>query len=401
MKVALVHDWLTGMRGGERCLEVFCDVFPDAHLYTLICKKNSLSPSLKSMHIRTSNLQVFPFVEKYYRYLLPIMPAAIEQFKPKGYDLILSSSHCVAKGIRTEKNTCHICYCFTPMRYIWDQSSQYFNKTNAGPVTRFIFQLVKKYLQNWDIKSAEKVDHFVAISHHVSNRIKKFYNRSSVVIYPPVNTNFFELSDSVDDYYLVVSAFAPYKKIDLAISAFNQLGYPLKIIGSGQCEKQLRKIAEPNIEFLGDIKNEEIKHYYSKCKAFIFPGEEDFGITPLEAMASGRPVIAFGKGGVLETVIPFTPLEKSSEKQDGKMPSAKHPVKDNSLTRFTNENSSPTGLFFEEQTANSLVEAVQQFEKIENKFDSKKIRNHTLKFDREVFEKKIREFINEKIDSRL
>jgi len=297
-----------------------------------------------------------------------MMPTAIEQFELKGYDLILSSSHCVAKGIKTDNNSLHICYCHTPMRYIWDLSSQYFSKTNAGPVTRFIFPFVKKYLQNWDVKTSEKVDYFIANSKNVSERIKRIYNRNSVVIYPPVNTNFFEISDSVDDYYLVVSAFAPYKRIDLAIKAFNRLGYPLKIIGSGQCEKQLRKIAGPNIEFLGDIKKEGIKHYYSKCKAFIFPGEEDFGITPIEAMASGRPVIAFGKGGALETVIPLT-----------------------------NENNSPTGLFFEKQTADALVEAVQQFEKIENKFDSKKIRNHTLKFDREVFEKKIREFIDKKI----
>jgi len=296
------------------------------------------------------------------------MPTAIEQFELKGYDLILSSSHCVAKGIKTDNNSLHICYCHTPMRYIWDLSSQYFSKTNAGPVTRFIFPFVKKYLQNWDVKTSEKVDYFIANSKNVSERIKRIYNRNSVVIYPPVNTNFFEISDSVDDYYLVVSAFAPYKRIDLAIKAFNRLGYPLKIIGSGQCEKQLRKIAGPNIEFLGDIKKEGIKHYYSKCKAFIFPGEEDFGITPIEAMASGRPVIAFGKGGALETVIPLT-----------------------------NENNSPTGLFFEKQTADALVEAVQQFEKIENKFDSKKIRNHTLKFDREVFEKKIREFIDKKV----
>ena len=372
MKVALVHDWLTGMRGGEKCLEVFCDIFPDASLYTLICKKNNLSSSIKKTNIRTSNLQVFPFVERYYRYLLPIMPVVIEQFEPKGYDLILSSSHCVAKGIRTEKNSCHICYCYTPMRYIWDQSSQYFNKTNAGLVTRFVFPWVKKYLQNWDKKSAEDVDHFIAISQHVSMRIKKFYNRESVVIHPPVNTKYFELSDSVDDYYLVVSAFAPYKRIDLAINAFNRLRYPLKIIGSGQCEKQLRQMAGPNIEFLGSLNDEEIKHYYSKCKALIFPGEEDFGITPLEAMASGRPVIAFGKGGALETVIPFT-----------------------------SENYSPTGLFFEEQTAESLVGAIEQFEKIENKFESKKIREHTLKFDREVFEKKIKEFINMKMNSRL
>ena len=372
LKVALVHDWLTGMRGGEKCLEVFCNIFPDAHLYTLICKKNSLSPSIKRMDIRTSNLQFFPLADKYYRYLLPLMPAAIERFELKDYDLILSSSHCVAKGIKTDKKSLHICYCFTPMRYIWDQATHYFNKENAGPATRFIYSIAKQYLQNWDIKSAKKIDHFIAISDHVSNRIKKFYNRDSDVIYPPVNTKYFKLSKNVGNYYLVVSAFAPYKRIDLAIKAFNQLGYPLKIIGGGQCEKQLRKIAGPHIEFLGYLCDEEIKHYYSRCKAFIFPGEEDFGITPLEAQASGRPVIAFGRGGALETVIPFT-----------------------------NENNSPTGLFFEKQTAKSLAGVVQEFEMISDKFESKKIRNHALQFDREVFEKKIKEYIDEKMASRL
>ncbi len=372
MKVALVHDWLTGMRGGERVLEGICGLFPYAHLYTLICKKNSLSPSLKSMHIRTSNLQFFPLADKYYRYLLPVMPAAIEQFELKDYDLILSSSHCVAKGVKTGKNACHICYCFTPMRYIWDQSSQYFNKENANPITRFTFSMFKGYLQNWDVRSSGKVDYFIASSQNVSRRIKKIYNRESEVIYPPVNTNYFEIAGEVEDYYLIVSAFAPYKRIDLAIKAFNQLGYPLKIIGGGQCEKQLRKIAGTNIEFLGYLDDEEIKHYYSRCKAFIFPGEEDFGITPLEAQASGRPVIAFGKGGALETVVPYT-----------------------------NENNTPTGLFFEEQTVESLIGAVQKFEKITDKFDSQKIREHTLKFDREVFEKKIKEFINKKMDYRL
>lgn len=376
MKVALVHDWLTGMRGGEKCLEAFCNIFPDAHLYTLIYQKNHLSPSIERMDIRTSRLQLFPYVEKYYRYLLPIMPLAVEQFKLKNYDLILSSSHCVAKGIKINKNTCHICYCFTPMRYIWDQAPHYLSKINANSVTRFIFPLFRKYLQNWDIKSSERVDHFVAISQHVSKRIKNFYNRESDVIYPPVNTKFFELSDSIDDYYLIVSAFAPYKRIDLAIRAFNQLRYPLKVIGDGQCEKQLHKMAGPNIEFLGSLNDEEIKHYYSRCKAFIFPGEEDFGITPLEAQASGRPVIAFGKGGVLETVAPFDSDRDS-------------------------DSDASTGIFFHEQTEDSLVQAVKQFEKIAHKFDSKKIREHTLKFDREVFEKKIKEYINEKMDSSL
>ncbi len=368
MKVAIAHDWLTGMRGGEKCLEAFCNIFPDAHLYTLICQKNRISPSIKKMDIRTSYLQLVPFVERYYRYLLPVMPMAIEQFELKDYDLVLSSSHCVAKGIKASKNACHICYCHTPMRYIWDQSSLYFSKTNAGPVTRFIFSLTKKYLQNWDIKTSKGVDYFIANSQNVAKRLKKFYNRDSEVIYPPVNVEFFDLDKEVGDYYLITSAFVPYKRIDLAIAAFNKLGFPLKIIGEGPCEKQLRQMAGANIEFLGYQEGEELKHYYSRCKALIFPGEEDFGITPLEAQASGRPVIAFGKGGALETVIPINA-----------------------------EHTPPTGIFFYHQTVESLIDAVKCFEKIENEFDSKKIREHTFQFDQSVFYAKIETYINDKI----
>lgn len=373
LKIAIVHDWLTGMRGGEKCLEALCCIFPDAHIYTLICKKDRLSPPIRKMDIRTSCLQLLPFIDKYYRYLLPIMPMVIERFKLRDYDLVISSSHCIAKGVKIGGNIPHVCYCYTPMRYIWDQSSQYFNRTNTGLIARIIFPLVKKYLQNWDIKSSERVDHFVAISQNVSGRIKKIYNRESEVIYPPLNTQFFELAESIGDYYLIVSAFAPYKRIDLAIKAFNQLGHSLKIIGGGQCEKYLRQIAGPNIEFLGYLNDEETKRYYSQCKAFIFPGEEDFGITPLEAQASGRPVIAFGKGGALETVIPFTPLTGS------------------------NDAHMSTGIFFYEQTVDALVEAVRYFEKINHQFDSKKIREHAYKFDQSVFHKRIKEYINDKM----
>lgn len=373
MKAALIHDWLTGMRGGEKVLEVLCELFPDADLYTLLHNKGSVSNTIECMKIKTSYIQNLPFAYKKYRNYLPLFPAAIEQFDLRYYDLIISASHCAAKGVIPSPHTCHISYIHTPMRYIWDMHYEYFQ--DKGRMSRAIISLFANYLRMWDVASSSRVDYFIANSYYVAKRIEKYYNRVSEVIYPPVDVDSFTISErDTGDYYLIVSAFAPYKRLDIAIKAFNELRIPLKIIGSGQNEKKLKNIAGSYIEFLGWQQSSTIKDYYAQCKAVIFPGEEDFGIVPLEAMACGKPVIAYGKGGVLETMIP---LQKDSINQ----------VSDTACC---------TGLFFYEQTPNSLCEGIRLFQKNQHLFDKKKIREHALRFGREVFKEKIKNFIDDK-----
>lgn len=361
MKTAIVHDWLTGMRGGEKVLESLFEIFKDADLYTLVYVNGSVSKIIQNRKIFTSFLQGFPNIEKNYRYYLPLMPLAISQFNLSDYDLVISSSSSVAKGVKVGKNTIHICYCHTPMRYIWDMYELYFGKkSNASFLTKIAMKILRKPLQSWDIKSSLNVDYFIANSYNVKERIKRIYNRDSVVIYPPVDTDFFTLGSEYSDmsYYLVVSAFAPYKKIDIVIEAFKITGLNLKIIGSGQQEKYLKALAKgyTNIEFLGWQDNESLKFYYQNAKALVFPTEEDFGIVSVEAQACGTPVIAYKKGGALETVL------------EGE-----------------------TGIFFEEQTPESIILAIEKFEKM--KFDRKKIREHSLKFSKENFVKNILNFI--------
>ncbi len=358
MRVAIVHDWLTGMRGGENCLEVFCELFPDATLFTLVHKKHSVSRKIESMKIKTSFLQRLPLAIKHYKHYLPLFPKAIESFDLSGFDLILSSSHCVAKGVRKPAAAKHICYCYTPMRYAWLFFDDYF--ANMGLLRKIFVSGVISRLKSWDIKSNEGVDFFIAISDNVRDRIRRFYNRESEVIPCPVDISKFSIGRDKGDYYLVVSAFVPYKRIDLAVEAFNKLGKRLLIIGSGPCEKELRKKADKNIEFLGWMGDEKLK-YYQGCRALIFPGEEDFGIVPLEAQACGRPVIAFGKGGALETV------------------------------------TQKTGVFFYQQTAEALAQAIGAFEEKESAFDSKEIRVNAQRFDRALFKSGIREFIESKL----
>lgn len=380
MRVAIVHDWLTGMRGGEKVLEVLCELFPDADLYTLIHLKGSVSKTIEKMKIKTSFLQWLPFIERRYRYYLPLFPFAIEQFNLDGYDLVLSSSHCVAKGVKKKPDTLHICYCYTPMRYVWDMYDIYFGRERSNPITRVIMNTTAHYLRRWDLSSCGRVDEFIAISHHVAKRIRRHYHRKAEVIYPPVNCSFYHSNDLGDSYYLIVSAFAPYKRIDLAIEAFNHLNLPLKIIGTGQEEKRLKKEAGHNIEFLGWKPDGELINYYAGCKALIFPGEEDFGIVPVEAMACGKPVIAYGKGGVLETVIPVNQEQEAWGKGQGE---------------------NPTGIFFYEQTPEDLIGAVRFFEKSAHQFDRGRIRNHALRFDRSVFNQRIRKFIYERYEEFL
>lgn len=370
MRVALVHDWLTGMRGGERCLEVFCELFPDAPIYTLLHVPGSVSAVIERHPIVTTPLQHLPLVERLYRYYLPLFPAAVRTFDLTGHDLILSSSHCVAKGVRVPPGACHISYIHTPMRYVWDQFPQYFGPGRSSVLVRTAMAAVRPMLQRWDVASNDGVHAFVANSRFVAERVRRIYGREAEVIAPPVDLDRFAVSSRDDGYYLVVSAFAPYKRVDLAVAAFTRLRRPLKVIGGGQDGRRLKALAGPGIEFLGQCSDEEVREAYAGCLALIFPGEEDFGIVPLEAMACGKPVIAYGRGGVLETVIP---LEGRSAAGDG--------------------GSWPTGVFFYEQTVEALCAAVETFEAARYRFDPERIRRHVGRFDRVHFRRKIAAYV--------
>jgi len=379
MKIALIHDWLTGMRGGEKVLEVFCELFPDAHLYTLLHNKGSASDTIENMDIRTSFIQHLPLAERKYRYFLPLFPNAIEKFDFRGYDVVLSSSHCVAKGVITGPDTLNVCYCFTPMRYIWDMYDQYFTEERSGAITRRAASLVRNYLRKWDVRSSRRVNKFIAISKYVAERIRKYYNREPDIIFPPVDCSYFKSSSSSEDFYLMVSPLAPNKRVDIGINAFNKLGLPLKVIGSGQEEGRLRRIANRNIELMGWQSDEIVRDHYAACKALIFPGIDDFGIVPLEAQASGKPVIAYGDGGALETIIPIDNDKLKIKSESGQSENA-------------------TGIFFYEQTPESLSQAVLHFEDIKDSFNKQEIRKNAESFDRAIFKEKIKNYIEQECE---
>jgi glycosyltransferase involved in cell wall biosynthesis len=373
LKVALVHDWLTGMRGGEKCLEIFCELFPNADLFCLLHLKGTVSPTIERMPIHTSFIQKLPFLEKRYRHYLPLFPTAIEELDLRGYDLVLSSSHCVAKGVVTHPGTRHICYCHTPMRYVWSQYHDYFGADRVRGLQKAIISLSSNYLRTWDVVSASRVDEFIANSQHVKKRIHHYYRRDATVIYPPVETAATFLAPKSDDYYLIVSALVPYKRIDLALQAFNQSGHRLVIVGQGSEAKRLQKMAGRHVEFVGWAAGTRLQDYYANCRALIFPGEEDFGIVPLEAQAYGKPVIALARGGALETVLGIFP--------------------ESDFPQPTFENF--TGIFFAQPDARELKNAVDYFETVS--FSPERIRAHALKFDRETYREKINHFIQEKL----
>lgn len=382
LKVAIVHDWLTGMRGGERCLEIFCELDPQADLFTLLHCRGTVSEAIERMRIQTSFLQHLPLAKRLYRYYLPLFPLAVEGFDFRGYDLILSSSHCVAKGAIPPPGALHISYVHTPMRYAWDMYEAYFGGDRLGMMGRLLVPRLMGRLRRWDLAASERVHHFVAISSHVADRIHRHYGREAVVIHPPVDVERFQVAEGEGEYYLVVSALAPYKRIDLAIQAFNRLKIPLKVVGWGPEEGRLRAMAGQTVEFLGRRSDEEVAGLYARCRAVLFPGEEDFGIVPLEAQASGRPVIAYGKGGVLETVVPLKgPLESSIVQN---------------VERETWNVERATGVFFYEQTAEALIQAVRLFEMNLRRFEPKRLRDHALRFDRAVFKAKILRFVEER-----
>jgi glycosyltransferase involved in cell wall biosynthesis len=362
-RVAIIHEWFTSMRGGEKCVEAMCELFPQAEIFTLLHIKGAVSPTIERMPIHTSFIQKLPLAEKRYRHYLPLFPTAIEQFDLRGFDLVISSNHCVAKGVHVPPTALHLCYCYTPMRYIWGLYDEYFAKDRAGLFTRAGMRLFLDYLRRWDVRTATNPHQFIAISEYVRDRIRTTYHRDSDIIYPPVNTSIFQQSTTRDEgYFLSISAFVPYKCVDLAINAFNQLGERLVIVGDGPDDRRLRSMAKQNIEFVGWQPDEQLREYYAGCRALIFPGEEDFGIVPVEAMASGKPVIAFAGGGALETVIDSSNLR--------------------------------TGILFRNQTVDDLVDAVKRFQP--DDFDPTALRAFALGFDRSVFKQRIEEYTREK-----
>lgn len=309
LRVALVHDWLTGMRGGEKCLEVLCQAFPNATLYTLIHRKKSVSPHIEALRIRTSPLQWIPGVHRHYRKLLPIMPLAARSWRPQSFDLVVSLSHCVAKSVRVPPGVPHVCYCFTPMRYAWHGRDAYLETWSDRPTQRRLASWLLDRLRDWDRDTARGVTHFVAISQTVRQRIKECYGRESEVIPPPVDTAYYTpdpIQRPRESFYLVVSALVAYKRIEQAVKACQILKRRLIVIGEGPERRRLSTIAGPDVSFLGWQPDAVIRDHYRRCQALLFPGEEDFGIVPVEAMACSAPVIALDKGGVAETVTPQT-----------------------------------------------------------------------------------------------
>ena len=303
-RVALVHDWLTGMRGGERALEAICDLFPDATRFALLHVPGSVSKTIEARPIHTSFIQWFPQSYRYYRMLLPLFPAAVEQFDLDEFDLIISTSHCAAKSVVAPGRTPHLCYCFTPMRYAWDQFDAYFGADRVGASASRLLRIGLSAMARWDVATAGRVSRYVAISQYVAGRIRRYYNRGASVVYPPVDTILFQPSgDPPDPYFLVVSALVPYKRVDLAIRACALAGVSLRIVGSGPEEARLRDAAGPDVEFLGALPDEQVRTVYQRATAVLLPGVEDFGIVPVEAQACGRPVIALARGGACETVV--------------------------------------------------------------------------------------------------
>ena len=363
MKVALVHDYLNQMGGAERVVMAFHEIFPDAPIYTSIYDPQRVDPAFQKMDIRTSFMQKFPLVTKHHQPYLPFYPFAMESLDLRGYDLVLSSSSAFAKGVITRPETMHICYCHTPMRWCWNYD-EYVEREQLGGMSRHVLPFLITGLRIWDQASSMRVDHFIANSPVIAERIQKYYRREAVFIPPPVEAQRFNFDPATqpEDYFLCLSRLIPYKRIDLAIQACNKLHLPLVVIGGGRDEERLKKMAGPTIRFLGRLSDAEVLHYYAHCRAFLFPGEEDFGITPLEAQASGRPVIAYGAGGALASVV------------DG-----------------------VTGIFFKQQTVESMANVLATFD--EHAFDPQTIRNHALEFDTPRFHRRIQQFIEAKMST--
>ena len=371
-KVAIVHFWCIRRGGAERFLDVLVDMFPQADVFMLLYDPEKLSDSIRNRKLTASFLQKLPWATRYHRALLPFYPIALEQFDLSSYDLIISNEAGPAKGVITRSGSCHVCCCHSPMRYVWDMYHDYLRSAPFGLLGRAYYAAAAHYARQWDYASAARVDYFVASCGNSARRIQKYYGRDSTVIHPPIDVDAFGRSESIEDFYLVVSRLVRYKRIDLAIEACNSLRRSLVVIGDAEQMPHLRKIAGPTITFLGSQPDAVVRDHLCRCKALLFPGEEDYGLTPIEAQASGRPVIAYGRGGALETVI-------GADEESGPPPER------------------ATGLFFPEQTTDSLTEAILRFEKIEHRFSPAFIRDHASQFDVAHFRESMYAFIAEKL----
>ncbi|MFN3928351.1 MAG: glycosyltransferase [Thermoflexus sp.] len=352
MRVALVHDWLNQIGGAEAVLEALVETFPGAPIYTSIYARDRMPAHYRRWEIHTTWLDAMPFIHRYHQLYLPLYPFAFDGLNLSEYDVVISNKSGFCHGVITGTSTAHLCYCLTPTRYVWAYEEYIAREGLPGPIRRLLRPLIT-VLRMWDRMAADRVDVFIAISREVARRIRKFYRRPSILLHPPVDVERFQPSSRTEDYFLIVSRLIPYKRIDLAIEAFNRLKLPLVIVGDGRDRKRLEQMAGPTIRFLGRVPAEQLPDLYARCRAFVFPGVEDFGIAPVEAMAAGRPVIAFAAGGALDTVIEGV-----------------------------------TGVFFREPVPESLAEAVHRFEGL--RFDPSVIRRHAEQFDKRMFQEKIK-----------
>jgi glycosyltransferase involved in cell wall biosynthesis len=367
LRVAIVHHWLVTYAGAERVISALLELFPQADLFVPIATEE-MTARFAPHRVTTSFLQRVPGSHRFHRYMLPLFPLALEQFDLRGYDLVISSESGPAKGVITSTQTLHINYCHSPMRYIWDMYHEYTNGKDMSGLTRLIFMAVAHYMRIWDLASASRVDSFVANSNNTAARIRKHYRRESVVIHPPVDVASGYVADTIDDYYLTVGRLVDYKRIDLAVDACTRLQRPLHVVGAGPQYKCLKERAGPTVKFLDELSDAQVREQYASCRALLFPGNEDFGIVPVEAQSFGRPVIAYGRGGALET------------------------VKSTSVNEVFDPESS-TGIFFGEQRPESLARAILQFESVESRFSPRFIRCHAQQFDVCRFKSEMANFI--------